>query len=222
MSATGRKKRIKKSNKITETKREEFDFYPTPQWAILRFLEKAHNRLPSGYWVEPAAGNGALVKTVQSFGQGYENNHWHLVEIQEKFEGELKNISSSVHIGNFMKHSLPQSALNPKTKKADVVITNPPYKEAEPMIKHARQLSNAVVMLLRINFLSSEKRHSWLSGNAPDVYVLPNRPSFRGKGTDATDYAWFLWDDKSNGKIFFLDKTSRESRAAEKRKLLDK
>lgn len=49
--------------------------------------------------------------------------------------------------------------------------------------------------MLRINFLGSIARHEWWKNNQPTaLYVLSKRPSFSGKGTDATDYAWFVWD----------------------------
>ena len=49
--------------------------------------------------------------------------------------------------------------------------------------------------LLRTNFLESEKRFKWwqehpLSG----LYTLHKRPSFTGRGTDATSYSWFVWE----------------------------
>lgn len=44
-------------------------------------------------------------------------------------------------------------------------------------------------------FLESEKRFKWwqehpLSG----LYTLHKRPSFTGRGTDATSYSWFVWE----------------------------
>ena len=59
-----------------------------------------------------------------------------------------------------------------------------------------RSSHGAVVMLLRLNFLGSEKRASWLRANPPSIYVTPCRPDFTGGGGDATEYAWFVWDDK--------------------------
>ena len=50
-------------------------------------------------------------------------------------------------------------------------------------------------MLLRLNYLGSITRHDWWKEYSPtSLYVLSKRPSFTGKGTDATDYAWFVWD----------------------------
>jgi hypothetical protein len=68
-------------------------------------------------------------------------------------------------------------------------------------------------MLLRINYLGSISRHEWWKENSPTaLHVLSKRPSFTGKGTDATDYAWFVWD-KSNRLekgIFFVPPPSKE------------
>lgn len=212
MSATGRKKHKAKDKK---EERDPFDYYPTPNWCVQRFLEKASHRLPIGHWIEPAAGNGAIIRSVSQFGKGFENVKWTSVEIQDRFKEQLSEVSKTVHIGNFIKY------LNPPPK-AEVCITNPPYKLAESMVKHAQTQAKVVVMLLRINFLASETRRDWMDQDTPDIYVIPNRPSFRGKGSDATEYAWFVWDDKSCGRIFILDSTPRGIRTAEKRKVLGK
>lgn len=208
MSATGRKKH--KTN-TEQQERDPFDYYPTPKWTVHRFLEKAGHRLPKGTWVEPAAGNGAIIDAVKQFGNGFETIDWVAVEIQERFEEVLTQAAARVHINNFMKCRF--------SPKAEVCITNPPYKLAETMVKHAQTQAKVVVMLLRINFLASEVRRDWMAKNTPDIYVLPNRPSFRGKGSDATEYAWFVWDDQSHGRIFILDSTPKGIRQSEKRAL---
>lgn len=77
----------------------------------------------------------------------------------------------------------------------DLILTNPPFSLAQEFIDHAIPRANTVIMLLRINFLGSIARHEWWKNNQPTaLYVLSKRPSFSGKGTDATDYAWFVWD----------------------------
>ena len=53
-----------------------------------------------------------------------------------------------------------------------------------------------VIMLLRINFLGSQKRYDFWQQFPPDgLFILSKRPSFTGKGTDSIDYAWFVWSD---------------------------
>lgn len=78
----------------------------------------------------------------------------------------------------------------------DLIFTNPPFSIAQEFIEHALSMSTTVVMLLRINFLGSQKRYDFWRQFPPDgMFILSKRPSFTGKGTDATDYAWFVWSD---------------------------
>ena len=52
-----------------------------------------------------------------------------------------------------------------------------------------------LVFLLRTAFLESKKRYEfWQENPLSDLLVLSKRPSFTGKGTDATSYSWFVWD----------------------------
>ena len=89
----------------------------------------------------------------------------------------------------------------PYSKDLTAVVTNPPYSLAEKFIRHARKLCPHadLVFLLRLAFLASAKRLPlWQDVGIPDVYVLPNRPSFTGGGTDSADYAWFVWRKDGN------------------------
>ena len=83
-----------------------------------------------------------------------------------------------------------------KDGEYDLIITNPPYSAAEPIITHTlKTWPNAtVVMLLRLNFLGSQKRKPfWDKHPVSELHILSKRPSFTGGGTDATEYAWFVW-----------------------------
>ena len=78
--------------------------------------------------------------------------------------------------------------------ETELIFTNPPFSIAQEFIEHSLPRAKCVVMLLRINFLGSKKRYNFWQNNKPDaIYVLSKRPSFTGKGTDATEYAWFVW-----------------------------
>jgi hypothetical protein len=51
--------------------------------------------------------------------------------------------------------------------------------------------------------------------STPDMFVLPDRPSFREDGaTDAQDYAWFRWGPYDNqlGVVTVLGLTPKEIR----------
>jgi hypothetical protein len=80
----------------------------------------------------------------------------------------------------------------------DLIVGNPPYAVAEAHIRHALALSarygSAVAFLLRVNFLGSKERFAFWRDHPPTlVSVLSERPSFFGTGTDASEYAFFVW-----------------------------
>lgn len=78
----------------------------------------------------------------------------------------------------------------------DLIFTNPPFSIAQEFIEKALGMAPTVIMLLRINFLSSLKRQPfWLMYPPDGMIVLSKRPSFTGTGTDSQEYAWFVWSD---------------------------
>jgi hypothetical protein len=100
-----------------------------------------------------------------------------------------------------------------------VAISNPPFSLAQEFIDLCLQRATHTVMLLRLNFLSSEKRHEFMTNTRPDVYVLPNRPSFVGGGkTDSIEYAWFHWHPEASGKLRILGLTPALDRIPRRRK----
>jgi len=211
MSATGRGK----------TKRDPNDYYPTPGWCVQRFIEKTGGRLQHGTWIEPCAGDGAIIRACKASGV---HSKFVAVELQERFRKQLENTPSvkETYISDYLKWDLYKEryrSMAADKPKAQVCITNPPYVFALEMIQHAMTQANQVCMLLRLNFLASEKRVVWMQNNTPDIYVLPNRPSFRGKGSDACEYGWFVWDEHSSGQLYVLDSTPRKIRSEEKRKV---
>lgn len=217
MTAISRKK-----EKTSE--REPFDAYFTPKWVVNRLLEKV--QLPTdGLWIEPAAGRGDVIKTVNSF-YGYHNmpQSWCAIEIQEKFKPDLENSFpigqrdniSNVLIKDFAKIGISDIGAIPK-----IIITNPPYRLAMNFIKKSLELKpDYIIMLLRLNFLASAERQSFFKNNMPDVYVLPDRPIFKGKHSDPTEYCWMVWDlykkDKTSGKVEVLNLTPKDIRKQER------
>lgn len=99
------------------------------------------------------------------------------------------------------------------TKPTDLIFTNPPFSLAQEFVDHSLQLANTVIMLMRINFLGSIKRHEWWNTHIPtSIHVLSKRPSFTGSGTDATEYCWYVWDktDRLPRGIFFVPLPSKQ------------
>jgi hypothetical protein len=173
MSATGR-----------SDVRDVSDVYETPGWCVRRLLE--HVELPGGYWLEPSAGSGAIIRAVNEVRQDIS---WTAVEMRPECLVPLRTLNlASVLIDSFTVPWRPLGGC-----RFDVVIGNPPYKAALRFVQQSLELASVVVMLLRLNWLASEERAAWMREHTPSVYVLPNRPSFTGGSGDATEYAWMLW-----------------------------
>lgn len=167
------------------TERRPNDFYETPEEVTRDFLFK-HFVGEFERILEPCAGSGKMVRV-----------------LRERYPDALiqaMDIDTSGYVGMQGEDELTETDFLEFTKdvytKPDLVFTNPPYSLAKKIITHAMEQwpKATVVMLLRLNFLGSAKRHEWWRRNLPtEIHVLSKRPSFTGKGTDATEYAWFVW-----------------------------
>ena len=169
-------------------KRIESDFYATPYEAIETLLRNYEVAEYGDAILEPAAGNGIIIKALRD--AGYKKNFIHAVEIRAEEKENLNAVADSVEINSFFD-------VDP-TIHFDVIIGNPPYSQAQEFIDKSLQLLNPggrLIFLLRTNFLESKKRFEWWQDKPPTrLYVLSKRPSFTGKGTDATSYSWFIWE----------------------------
>lgn len=180
--------------------RRDRDFYETPAWVIDRAGER--NIVHPGPWriVDPCAGAGAF-RT--NFKKWLPDARWSEMDVYPLADG----------IGEWDFLS---------TKKAhfrgvDWIVMNPPFSEAFPFVTHAVHCVPNVVALLRLGFLSSARRSRWLRNHVPDVFVLPERPSFTGDGgVDAHDYAWFRWQSNArewdHGRVEILNSTPLDVR----------
>ena len=209
MSATGRNLEA----------REDFDYYPTPWWCIDRLLTNLHVAEIGWRVLEPCAGDGAIVRifsTLPGLDTLQSIEAW---EIQERFEPELISSGASpVHIGD----ALAIAALYQEAGiRFDIALTNPPFSLAWELLRALWPICDRIVFLLRLSFLASVQRAPWMSTHAPDIYVLPNRPTFRFGRQDNCDYAWFSWDtriERSRGTVEILDLTPRSERVGESRR----
>jgi hypothetical protein len=185
--------------------RNEADFYPTPGWCVRRLLEACP--LPGGNWLEPAAGDGAIIKAVNAVRPDV---RWSALDIRAEVAPQIAQTGASFIGADFLTTA---DAIG--SARFDVLITNPPFSLAQEFIERSLRVADCVAMLLRLNYLGGAKRCEFMRANPPSVYVLPNRPSFTGHGTDATEYAWFVWNPPTfggNGRIQVLPLTPAEER----------
>lgn len=187
--------------------RREFDFYPTPRYAVARFLEMIV--LPQHVpWIEPCCGDGALLRHVASV--GYEPASWHTNDIRDVPK--------------------PSGALTHRRGKADaylrtwqlaegggVCFTNPPFNAAFEIIVAAVECCDIVAMFLPASWLGTQGRSRWLSENRPAAYYLPERPDFTRTSPDAPsrngnqNYHWLVWGCGAP-ENHFLDPTPKSER----------
>lgn len=177
-------------------KRNAYDFYATPGEAIKSLLDNIDLSGYGKYVLEPSAGNGNICRIFKEY---YPNKDLTALELREEEYNNLCQLNNDdVIIDSFYNHR----------EKYNIIIGNPPYSEAQEFIEHGLELladNGILIFLLRTNFLESKKRYEfWKKHPLSKLYTLSKRPSFTGKGTDATSYSWFIWDkstDKQEIKI---------------------
>lgn len=149
----------------------------TPQETTLSLLKARYVNLQQPI-LEPAVGDGAILKAIENF-QG---------EIDFDCIDVVKTTLPNFYHQSFLLFTAP--------REYKTVITNPPFSLAELFIRHARKIApNAtLIFLLRLAFLESQKRIKfWQEFPLSELYILSKRPSFTGFGTDSCAYAWFVW-----------------------------
>lgn len=169
--------------------RKEADFYPTPFDAIAPIIK--HLNLPRGDWLEPSAGEGAIIAAVNKLRRDV---FWTACELRPQAARQIKTVDPTADI--FCDDFLRADWLD----HYKVAILNPPFSLALEFIEKCMSVADWVVCLERINFLGSAKRNDFWRAHAPDVYLLSKRPSFVGGPTDSTEYAWFVYPPEGHNR----------------------
>ena len=172
-------------------KRSAYDFYATPIECIEKLLDNFIIEKTNINILEPAAGNGNIIKVLKDKGT---KGNITAIEIRGEEYNNLIKLADKVIIDDFLQWNT--------NKNFDLIIGNPPFSLAREFLEKCFEISNEktiIVMLLRTSFLESKSRYDfWQKHPLSGLYVLSKRPSFTGKGTDATSYAWFIWNKSSD------------------------
>lgn len=174
-------------------KRIESDFYATPIECVNEILDALPELGKHLFILEPSAGNGNIIKALRA--RGVSAVDIEAVEIRESERENLLKLADTVRIDDFL-------TSDTEYLEYDLIIGNPPYSLAQEFVDKCLGLlapGGKLVFLLRTAFLESKKRFKWWQDKLPSgLYTLHNRPSFTGKGTDATSYSWFVWERSDN------------------------
>lgn len=155
---------------------EGADFYPTPEWASRALI--THERFEGDIW-EPACGDGAMSAVLAETG--------------------LPVHSSDLYDRGFGEVGLDFLEAN---RRAQNIITNPPYHSAEGFVRKGLELAGQkICLLLRLAFLEGASRQKNLFSIMPParIWVFSERITFYPKGAERAGsgtvaYAWFVWD----------------------------
>lgn len=186
-------------------KRPEHDYYATDPDVIEKFLRawlEDEPGLSFSYVLDPCAGGNALpieweykkdtVITIPPMGMPYPR------ALRRVFNPSLDIITNDIRQDSLASLHEDFLALNDLPTTMDLVITNPPFSLAMEVIEKSLSVTcpgGYVVMLLRLNFLGSEKRFPLFRDNPPErIYVHSKRMSFTPDGrTDSGEYAHMVW-----------------------------
>jgi hypothetical protein len=187
------------------------DFYPTPEWTVRRLLK--YVAIPSGTWLEPGAGNGVIIQTMN---QSRPDLMWSAIELGPLQPGysPLLTVLPSAISGDFLTMAAPAQPFTG-------ALGNPPYSLGEQFVRHALSMCLQVIFLMRLSFLETAERQPFHKEfGEPDCFVLPERPSFTDGGTDSCAYAWMRWKrGGQDGRVRVLFTTEDTQKPTKTRKV---
>ena len=154
------------------TKRRDLDFYETPAYYVEQLIKRA-GILPTSRVFEPCAGDGAIARH-------FPGRCW------------TNDIDKRRHTDYHFDAAEPY----PLDSPWDWIISNPPFKQALPIVQCTVATCVPVAMLLRISFLEPTKaREVFLVQRPPTGVIYLPRYSFTGNGkSDMSTVAWMLWN----------------------------
>lgn len=152
------------------------DFFPTPRWATFALID--NESFKGDIW-ECACGDGAMSLVLEETGNSV--------------------ISTDLYDRGYGEHGVDFLS---SSRRAENVITNPPYNAAEGFVRSGLAAAGQkFALLLRLAFLEGANRQRTIFSEAPPsrVWVFSERITFypagaERKGSGTTAYAWFVWD----------------------------
>lgn len=174
-------------NKTASAEARGLDCYETPLVAVKALADSEH--LPPSIW-EPCCGPGNIVKYLRDAG--------HTVSASD-----IKDYGCP---DSFVADFLDEEVW-PKNK-FDAIVTNPPFRQGDAMIRRALRICPKVFIFQRLLFLEGQRRSDILDNNLRRVHVfksrLPmmHRYGYSGKkSTSQVPYAWYVFERGYTGPV---------------------
>jgi len=159
--------------------RKNNDFYPTPEIATIKLLEK--ESFKGDIW-ECACGDGAISKPL------IKNNY-------------------NVYSSDLIDRGYGEPGINflESNKQVDNIVTNPPFNLSLEFFEQAFKLTKyKIAFLHKLTYLEGLKRYEKIFklNKLKNIYVFSKRLAFEknGKNNGLMCFAWFVFDVNYNGK----------------------
>jgi hypothetical protein len=175
--------------------RETHDFYPTPPEVTRAFLAverdqiEAHAKRAGNLIWEPAAGDGAMARVLAEAGFSVHRS-------------DLIDRGCGAELVDFL--AVGQ-------RRADVIVTNPPYNLINARDGQGRWLSQSLG--LGCSYVALFLNWDWPAAKAlapilarhpiSRAYLCRFRVDFTGKGAPPQKNGWFVWDAAWRGETAF-------------------
>jgi hypothetical protein len=173
LSATGRS-----AAAGTGYERHPDDDFATPYWCTRAIVPHLNtfglNTRQLGVALDPCCGSGSILDVLK------EDSRWRITRGFEINHDRYSLAKIKGHIV-FREDTLADDCVwSDDVNPIDVLVTNPPYSLAMPIILKAMPLAQYIdcAFLLRINFLGSQERKPFHIAHPSDLYPIPRRPSF--------------------------------------------
>jgi hypothetical protein len=169
--------------------REASDYYVTPTDQIELFLREFSEKEPSAFMQDKSIFDSCAGGDPKNRGMSYPD------AIKRAFNMlvstmDIRPDSSAEIVGDYLKSRLWPSSSGPA-----IIITNPPFALALPIIEKAlAEAQEWVIMLLRLNFFEGKARKAFWDKHRPlYAFVHSKRMSFTGGKTDSVAYMHCCW-----------------------------
>lgn len=190
---------------------DSLDYFPTPPWATRALCEKLMTKSPLTkltVW-EPACGEGHMARPLSEyFGRVYASDVFDYADTFPEQDDICDFLCEWDHPALFQPQ--PDHAVD-RSRPADWVITNPPFRLGEDFIRTAlRRATTGVAVFVRTSFLEGIERHRSLFTQSPPSLVLQfaeRVPLVKGRldkeASSATSYCWIVWEKAAGDRTHF-------------------